>query len=142
MKLDEGGARRKAIDDLYAVFAPDVVLEAEVEAILSRIVALDAARTPALDAAYRERNAVVAALVRSHGWPAQVVMAPDTEGWWIVYAETPNGQVSWHISPDDMDLFSDWPVAFGSRLSPWDGHTTEEKYRRLAALATPREPKP
>lgn len=37
-------ARRKAVDDLYAVFAPDVVLEAEVEAILARIVALDAAR--------------------------------------------------------------------------------------------------
>ena len=88
-----------------------------------------------LDMAYRERNALVAALIRSHGWPAEVVMAPDTEGWWIVYAETPAGQVSWHISPDDMDLFSDWPVAFGSKGSPWDGHTTEEKYRRLAALS-------
>jgi hypothetical protein len=88
----------------------------------------------ALDGAYRERNAVVAALIRSNGWKAEVVMAPDTEGWWIVYAETPQGQVSWHISPDDMDLFSDWPVAFGTHHSPWDGHTTEEKYRRLAAI--------
>jgi hypothetical protein len=91
----------------------------------------------ALNAAYRERNTLVAALIRSHGWTAEVVMAPDTEGWWIVYAETPTGQVSWHISPDDMDLFSDWPVAFGSRPSPWDGHSTEEKYRRVAALTPP-----
>ncbi len=88
----------------------------------------------ALNSAYRERNAVVAALIRSNGWKAEVVMAPDTEGWWIVYAETPQGQVSWHIAPEDMDLFRDWPVAFGSRPSPWDGHTTEEKYRRLAAI--------
>ena len=87
-----------------------------------------------LDVAYRERNALVAALIRSNGYPAEVVMAPDTEGWWIVYVETPAGQLSWHISPDDMDLFSDWPVAFGSRPSPWDGHTTEEKYQRLARL--------
>jgi hypothetical protein len=87
-----------------------------------------------LDAAYRERNALIAALIRSHGWRAEVVMAPDTEGWWIIYAETPQGQVSWHISPDDMDLFRDWPAAFGSRPSPWDGHTTEEKYRRIARL--------
>lgn len=106
---------------------------------------LDALRT-ALDAAYRERNALVAALIRVGGYPAEVVMAPDTEGWWIVYAETPAGQVSWHISPDDMDLFRDWPVAFGSKDSPWDGHTTEEKYARLAALRTgqrsPRNDKP
>ncbi len=34
--------RRRAIDDLYAVFAPDVVLEAEVEAVIARIVAIDA----------------------------------------------------------------------------------------------------
>ena len=87
-----------------------------------------------LDVAYRERNALVAALIRVGGYKAEVVMAPDTEGWWIVYAETPEGQVSWHISPDDMDLFADWPIAFGSKSSPWDGHTTEEKYRRVARL--------
>ena len=87
-----------------------------------------------LNLAYRERCAVVAALIRVGGYPAQVVMAPDAEGWWIVYAETPAGQVSWHVSPDDMDLFRDIPVAFGT-YSRWDGHTTDEKYRRVAALA-------
>ena len=91
--------------------------------------------TDVLNAAYRERSALVAGLIRVGGFRAEVVMAPDTEGWWIVYVETPAGQLSWHIAPDDMDLFSDWPVAFGSRPSPWDGHTTEEKYERLARLA-------
>ena len=85
-----------------------------------------------LDAAYRERNAVVAALIRTNGWPRWVAMAPDADGWVIAYAETPQGQVSWHVGPDDFDLFADFPtVAPGG----WDGHTTEEKYRRLAALS-------
>lgn len=118
----------------------------EVRAAFAAMRSLDATQAvepglrEALNAAYRERNAVVAALIRSNGWPAEVVMAPDTEGWWIVYAETPQGQVSWHIGPDDMDLFSDWPVAFGSRKSPWDGHSTEEKYRRLAAARSSSAP--
>lgn len=94
---------------------------------------------PTLDAAYRERNALVAGLIRVGGFRAEIVMAPDTEGWWIVYVETPAGQLSWHVSPDDMDLFSDWPVAFGTHRSPWDGHTTDEKYRRLARLAADQE---
>jgi hypothetical protein len=95
------------------------------------------------DVAYRERNAVVAALIRSNGWPRWVAMAPDADGWVIVYAETPQGQVSWHVGPDDFDLFADFPsVAPGG----WDGHTTEEKYARLAALsaltpAGPEEPR-
>ena len=101
--------------------------------------------TDVLNAAYRERSALVAGLIRVGGFRAEVVMAPDTEGWWIVYVETPAGQLSWHIAPDDMDLFSDWPVAFGSRPSPWDGHTTEEKYERLvrlAAIPVAKVPKP
>ena len=89
-----------------------------------------------LDVAYRERNAVVAALIRTNGWPRWVAMAPDADGWIIVYAETPEGQVSWHVGPDDFDLFADFPdIAPGG----WDGHTTEEKYERLARLSeTPR----
>jgi len=86
-----------------------------------------------LDAAYRERNAVVAALIRSNGWPRWVAMAPDAGGWIIVYAETPEGQVSWHVGPGDFGLFEDFPGVAPGR---WDGHTTEEKYRRLAALTT------
>ena len=57
--------RRKAVDDLYAVFASDVVLEAEVEAILARLATLDAERAqPAIDV---ER--LTEALYRIHSWP-------------------------------------------------------------------------
>jgi hypothetical protein len=113
------------------------ILQAEdTEQALAALATTSPLDVEALNGAYRERNAVVAALIRSNGWPAEVVMAPDTEGWWIVYAETPTGQVSWHIAPEDMDLFRDWPVAFGSHRSPWDGHTTEEKYARLVRLGS------
>lgn len=84
----------------------------------------------ALDNAYRERNAVVAALIRVGGYRAWRMLAPDAEGWWIVYAETPMGQVSWHVAPVDIRLFDGVPV--GS--DPWDGHSTAEKYDRVARL--------
>jgi len=90
----------------------------------------------ALDNAYRERNAVIAALIRTNGWLASIVPAPDAEGWWIVYAETPQGQVSWHVNPVDMRLFD----GLARQADPdiphilWDGHTTDEKYERVAML--------
>jgi hypothetical protein len=88
-----------------------------------------------VDAVYRERNAVVAALIRTNDWPAWYVAAPDADGWFIVYAESDEGQVSWHIGPQDIDLFSGWMSA-GARAGwdGWDRHTTEEKYHRIAAL--------
>lgn len=84
----------------------------------------------ALDNAYRERNAVVAALIRTNGYPASLMPAPDAEGWWIVYAETPLGQVSWHVNPVDVGLFDDVP----RRDAVWDGHGTDLKYERVADL--------
>ena len=83
-----------------------------------------------LNAAYRERNTVVAALIRVGGYPSFLVPAPDAEGWWIVYAETPEGQVSWHVAAADLDLFWGVPAAHAK----WDGHDTEEKYRRVNHL--------
>jgi hypothetical protein len=83
-----------------------------------------------LDEVYRERNAVVAALIRVGRYPSFLVPAPDAEGWWIVYAETPEGQVSWHVAASDLDLFWGVPAAYAK----WDGHDTDEKYRRLELL--------
>lgn len=91
----------------------------------------------ALDNIYRERNAVVAALIRTNGWPASIMAAPDAEGWWIVYAETPLGQVSWHIAPDDVRLFDDFPRSGAD----WDGHDTDTKYERVARLARSEGPR-
>jgi hypothetical protein len=58
-----------------------------------------------LDAAYRERNAVVAALVRL--FPSGGFLASeDGDGEWrIYYVDLPAGQVSWHVGRADWDLF-------------------------------------
>jgi hypothetical protein len=40
--------------------------------------------------------------------------------------------VSWHFHNDDADLFKTLPPYTGN----WDGHSTSEKYTRLAALQT------
>lgn len=83
------------------------------------------------DSVYRERQHLVANLASR--FPSCLVNTPpDEDGvvWPVVYITLPTGQVSWHISPSDLDLFKH--VAYGDEK--WDGHTTEEKYRRLDAL--------
>lgn len=85
----------------------------------------------ARDYAYAERNRVVAALARL--FPSGTAR-PAIEGWepeWhgCVYIDLPTGQVSWHYHDREAQLFADLPAY----TKPWDGHTTEEKYRRLAA---------
>jgi len=93
------------------------------------------------DAAYEERNKVVAAL--AHLFPSGIARTA-IEGWsddWhgCVYIDLPTGQVSWHFHDSQARLFAGLP----QYTKPWDGHDTPEKYRRLAALAqqeAPREP--
>ena len=84
------------------------------------------------DAAYAERNKLVAAL--AHIFPAGVAKTA-IEGWdaeWhnCVYIDTPVGQLSWHYHDSQAMAFMDLPPYPGK----WDGHTTEEKYERLAKL--------
>ena len=86
------------------------------------------------DAAYLERNQVVAALARA--FPSGVARTA-IEGWsedWhgCVYIDLPTGQASWHFHDSQAYLFEGLPPY----TKPWDRHTTEEKYRRLAALAS------
>lgn len=96
------------------------------------------------DAAYQERNMLVAFLARV--FPSGIART-SIEGWdpeWhgCVYIDTPKGQMSWHYHDRDAHLFAGLPAY----TKPWDGHTTDEKYRRLAALSAagfvvvPREP--
>jgi hypothetical protein len=82
-------------------------------------------------AVYAERDQLVAAL--SKLLPAVLWADPEADApWrWIVYVATPEGQVSWHIHEDELPLFAHLRIASGN---PWDGHATEEKYRRLNAL--------
>jgi hypothetical protein len=86
-----------------------------------------------LHTAYRERARLVAYLAARY--PSFVVTNPDDGEWPIIYITTPQGQLSWHLARADLDLFSHvrsepWEVEWAA----WDGHTTEEKYRRLAEL--------
>lgn len=93
----------------------------------------DAVPAAALDAAYRERAHLVALLA---AWRASHIgyndpAAPD---WAVVTIELPTGQACWHIAPADLDLFSH--VRPTPRNAPgWDGHDTDEKYRRVDEFA-------
>lgn len=84
------------------------------------------------DAAYYERNQVVAALAKC--FPSGVARTA-IEGWsedWhgCVYIDLPTGQVSWHFHDSQAHLFAGLPPYAGK----WDGHDTPEKYRRVGAL--------
>ena len=87
-----------------------------------------------LNAVYNERNQLVAAL--SKLMPASLERHPENEQWeddwrWIVFIDSPDGQLSWHIHDSDLPLFHHLTKNQG-RI--WDGHSTEEKYKRLAKL--------
>ena len=89
--------------------------------------------------AYSERNKVVAALAKlvvaisgddhyKH-LAAGVKTDLDAEPGWstVVFIDYPTGQVSWHFSDEERHLLASLPFYKGE----WDGHSTEEKYRRL-----------
>ena len=87
------------------------------------------------DGAYSERNKLVAAL--SKMFPASLERHPDEDkSWeddwrWIVFIDLPAGQASWHLHDSELSQFDHLKRGQGRK---WDGHTTEEKYRRLAAF--------
>lgn len=85
-----------------------------------------------LDEAYFERNQLVALLARL--FPSGIKKT-TIEGWdpeWhnCVYIDLPTGQASWHYHDRETNLFCGLPPYEGE----WDGHTTEEKYERIASI--------
>lgn len=80
------------------------------------------------NAAYEERNQVVLALSRfyPHGWKVD----PAEPEWPVLYLDLPTGQASWHFTKAEADASG----IVATYAEEWDGHTTEEKYRRLAAV--------
>ena len=78
---------------------------------------------------YRERHHLIAHLAAAY--PSVLVYRadPDAPDWPVIFIDLPTGQVSWHINPEDLDLFEHVTVGTGT----WDGHTTDEKYARLDA---------
>lgn len=99
------------------------------------------------DAAYTERNRLVAALARllkNDGWEVWLAEHdPSDAGWdpeWrtIVFIEGPTGQLSWHLHNSDVPLFGGLPRG----PNRWDGHSTPEKYERVEMLGRPVLPYP
>lgn len=74
------------------------------------------------DKKYERRNAIVLealAMAVSLRIPAGIRIDPNEPEWPVVFIELPTGQVSWHLP---------------QHPTPYDGHTTEEKYRRVDAF--------
>ena len=101
------------------------------------------------DEAYWERNQLVVALSKIYPSWLGYHKGKDWEDDWrtIVYIKIPTKeleqkyvqggfevkyerQLSWHIHNDDKKYFTHLDPG----LEEWDGHTTEEKYRRLSCL--------
>lgn len=106
--------------------------------------------------AYWERNQLVLALSRLY--PSWLERHPENDkewedDWrWIVFVEIPTKEVehkymqggfdvkrkrqlSWHIHDSDYPYFGHLDHRVGNS---WDGHTTEEKYRRLSCIEVKR----
>lgn len=102
------------------------------------------------DQAYWERNQLVSAL--SKIYPSWMELHPLEDKEWdkewrhIVFIEIPVRhrnpighspdnkkimQLSWHIHDDEVTYFDHLDIKKGNS---WDGHDTDEKYRRLEAL--------
>ena len=84
------------------------------------------------DQAYWERNRLVAILARLYPSGRAITDIPGWDKDWhnCIYIDTPRGQLSWHIHKNEMVQFASLPEYKGE----WDGHDTEEKYRRLLVL--------
>lgn len=88
-----------------------------------------------LDSVYKERDLLVCAL--SKVFPSYLSKHKDKEGenWgpeWtnVVFIKLPTGQASWHIRDPELELFSHLKY----KDNNWDGHTKNEKYKRLNSL--------
>ena len=101
----------------------------EIFGLNDRIEELEAAR----DGAYTERNRLVALLASIHPSGVKKTAIPGWDKAWhgCVYIDTPQGQASWHFHDSEAHLFANLPPYEGE----WDGHTTEEKYERIARAA-------
>ena len=86
------------------------------------------------DGAYRERAQLLALLAAMTRRPV-IAPAPDVDedGWQILYLTIGGRQATWHIHPRDAELFSHVEQAGpNDPRAIWDGHSTEQKYERIA----------
>jgi hypothetical protein len=92
--------------------------------------------------AYHERDQLVAAI--SKLFPSHLLIHPAVDAAWeegwrtIVCVHLPAGQATWHIHDSERELVAHLEDVNLLGCRGWDGHTTEEKYRRLAQLENDR----
>ncbi len=110
----------------------DTLSQEQNEAVQRLIEKADAYGIERLNALYTERNMCVALIARmAQALGFNVGIREDPENSWpIVFVDLPAGQVSWHIPADEVRMhFPELPLYD----KPWDGHDTQEKYRRVLA---------
>lgn len=78
---------------------------------------------------YEQRARLIALLARVFGGVISY-SDPEWPDWPVVYAELPTGQVSFHLHPENVAFLPFLPVVPDY---PWDGHTRQEAFERLAA---------
>ncbi len=106
-----------------------------IRAELERLRAVIAVKDTTIDLAYEERNRLVVVLAKLY--PASIeldpaVESPESSVWaYVVIIDFPTGQISYHIRRSDLKMFSFLRQNAGR---VWDGHTTDEKYRRIESL--------
>jgi hypothetical protein len=86
------------------------------------------------DRAYTERNLCVALIAQYAPWLGHKVgikehVGEEWEDGWrnVLFIDLPTGQVSWHLQDSELENFPEISCYPGE----WDGHTTEEKYKRV-----------
>lgn len=106
----------------------------------ARLLAERDAAVVAKDGAYRERDMCVAFIANSAkvlGCRVGLGQHDQLDADWgedwrtIVFVDLPTGQVSWHIHDSERV----WFASLRGYDGEWDGHDTEEKYRRVLAAA-------
>jgi hypothetical protein len=86
----------------------------------------------ALNAVYAERDQLVAALSKCFPSHRTRYEGADWEDDWrnIICVHLPTGQATWHVRDSELP----WFTHLDAQPGHWDGHSTAEKYRRLARL--------
>lgn len=119
------GCRHWPADNIEAQAAPSEGLNAE-----------------RLAEAYADRNLVVQAFgqaMEALGWRVAWGIDPSEPDWPVLYIETPEGQVSWHV-PKGERIYEPRDRSGSRGPVKWDGHSNEEKAARLRATLAAKEP--
>lgn len=102
--------------------------ERDILVLQARVTALEEQK----NGAYSERNKLVCLLSKVFESSIETHDGEEWEDDWrhVVFINLPTGQASWHIHDSELPMFEH----LESTGMKWDGHTTEEKYKRVDAV--------